>query len=95
MRHSPLRSSFILVRNFRLRAISLCDFQLFPIFDSHMCAHPHCELHLILVIILACTLFYLFPKITLMILLLIAIFHLLLHRIDVEDTRLTASVFAG
>ena len=77
IRHSFLRSSFFLVHDFRLCAISLCDFQLFPIFDSHMCAHSHCELYLILVIIIACTLIYLFGKITLMILLLIAIFQLL------------------
>ena len=57
MCHFTLRFPFLLVRNFRLCAISLCDFQLFPVFDFHECAHPHCELHLILVIILACTLY--------------------------------------
>ena len=77
MRHSTLRFSFVLVRNFRLCAILLCDFQFFPIFDSHVCGHPHCELHLILVLILACTLFYLFSKITLTLLLFIAIFQFL------------------
>ena len=77
IRHSTLRSSFVLVRNFRLCAISLCDFQLFPVFDSHTCAYLHCEVHLILVIILAYTLLNLFDKITLTILLLFAIFQLL------------------
>ena len=77
MPYSTVRSSFVLVPNFRLCVISLCDFQMFPISDSHTGAHPHYELHLILVIILACTLFYLFAKISLTILLLIAIFQLL------------------
>ena len=77
MRHSTLRFSFVLVRNFRLCAISLCDFQFFPIFVSNMFVHSQCPLHLILVIILACTLFYLFAKITLLISLLITIFQLL------------------
>ena len=72
-----LLPSTVFIRSCSYRTFAIYDFQLFPVFDSHTCAHPHCKLHLILVIIFACTLFYLFAKITLTILLLVLLLHMI------------------
>ena len=52
MRHSTLRSPFVFARIFRLYAISLCDFHLFPVFDLRSWVFLRCKLNFSLFMIL-------------------------------------------